>query len=102
MEYFINPIKNHYVDFTGKETRKPFWMYILIYTIISIVLTAIDIFTGLNILSAIFGLALLLPSLAITTRRLHDTSRSGWWQLLWLLPLIGWIILVVFLAQDSK
>jgi len=54
------------------------------------------------ILSGLFSLATILPSIAAATRRLHDTGRSGWWQLLWLLPLIGMIILIIFLAQEGK
>ena len=102
MEYFINPIKNHYVDFEGKVTRKPFWMFMLISTIISIVLTIIGGIIQLPIIGSIFSLAILLPSLAIGARRLHDINKSGWWQLLWLIPIIGWIILIVFWATDSK
>jgi len=102
MDYFLDPIKNHYMDFEGKAKRKPFWMFTLISFIISIILNGIGVATGLTILGTIYGLAVLLPSLAIGARRLHDTSRSGWWQLLWLLPIIGWIILIVFWAQDSK
>ncbi|GAC19978.1 inner membrane protein yhaH [Paraglaciecola arctica BSs20135] len=56
---------------------------------------------GLNIISMIFGLALLVPSISIAARRLHDTGRTGWWQLIALIPLIGIIILIVFLVQDS-
>ena len=102
MEYFINPIKSHYVDFEGKVTRKPFWMFMLISTIISIILTIIGGVISVPIIGSIFSLAILLPSLAIGARRLHDTSRSGWWQLLWLIPILGWIVLIVFWAQDSK
>jgi uncharacterized membrane protein YhaH (DUF805 family) len=53
-------------------------------------------------LSGVFSLALAVPSIAVATRRLHDTGRSGWWQLLALIPLVGLIVLIVFLAQDGK
>lgn len=102
MEYFIDPIKNHYVDFAGTAKRKPFWMFMLISTVITIILGAIGAATGFVVLSTIYSLAVLLPSIAIGTRRLHDTSRSGWWQLIVLVPLIGIIVLIVFWAQDSK
>ncbi|MNF14278.1 Inner membrane protein YhaI [compost metagenome] len=55
-----------------------------------------------DVLGGIFALATLLPSIAAATRRLHDTNRSGWWQLLCLVPIIGGIVLIVFLAQDSQ
>lgn len=102
MEYFIDPIKNHYVDFEGKVKRKPFWMFMLISFLITLALTIIGGVIGLQAIGSIFSLAVTLPSFAIGARRLHDTSRSGWWQLLWLLPIIGWIVLIVFWAQDSK
>jgi uncharacterized membrane protein YhaH (DUF805 family) len=56
---------------------------------------------GLDTISAIVSLALLVPSLSIAARRLHETGRSGWWQLILLIPIIGLIVLIVFLAQDS-
>jgi uncharacterized membrane protein YhaH (DUF805 family) len=65
--------------------------------ILNIVLTVL----GLDTISAIVSLALLVPSLSIAARRLHDTGRSGWWQLILLIPIIGLIVLIVFLAQDS-
>lgn len=52
--------------------------------------------------SALFSLATLLPSLAVGARRLHDTNRSGWLQLLWLIPVVGWILLTVRLAQEGR
>ena len=102
MEYFIDPIKNHYVDFEGKVARKPFWMFMLIYFGISIVVGIIASIIKLPILGSIFSLALILPFLAIGARRLHDIGKSGWWQLLWLLPIIGLIVLIFFWAQESK
>ncbi|HHI92198.1 MAG TPA: DUF805 domain-containing protein [Gammaproteobacteria bacterium] len=100
MEYFIGAIKN-YATFTGRARRKEYWMFILFYTIFYIGLIVIDGFLGTFILSTIFSLALLIPSTSIAARRLHDTGRSGWWQLIAIIPLIGAIVLIVFLAQDS-
>ena len=101
MEYFINPIKNHYVDFEGKATRKQFWMYTLIYLIIYMALVVVDGFLGTFLISSIFALATFLPSIAIGVRRLHDTNRSGWWYLICLVPLVG-LILIFFWIQESK
>lgn len=100
MEYFTNALKK-YADFTGRERRKAFWMFILFYWIIAIVLGVVSGFLGTQALSSIFGLVMLVPSLSVTARRLHDTGRSGWWQLIALLPLIGAIVLIIFLVQDS-
>ncbi|MCK8044267.1 DUF805 domain-containing protein [Shewanella sp. 1CM18E] len=96
MEHFIGALKK-YAEFSGRARRTEFWMYMLIYFVIQIALTLI----GLDTVALIVSLGLLVPSLSIGARRLHDTGRSGWWQLLSLIPLIGAIVLIVFWAQDS-
>jgi len=96
MDYFIDALKK-YADFNGRARRKEYWMFVLIYMIINIILAVL----GLDIISAIVGLGLLIPSLSIGARRLHDTGRSGWWQLIYLVPLIGLIVMIIFLVQDS-
>ena len=100
MNYFLDPLKK-YADFTGRASKTEYWMFILFYTLIYIVLIAIDYATGMGVLSLIFSLALLVPSVSVATRRLHDIDRSGWWQLIVLIPLIGIIVILVFMAQDS-
>ncbi len=78
------------------------WWFFLACVIASVILTIIEVslFNGwmaeLGILSAVFSLATLLPSVAVTVRRLHDIDRTGWWALLILLPIIGWLILLYF------
>lgn len=86
-----------YADFSGRATRSEYWWFVLFIILASLGISMIS-----DVLGGIFGLATLLPSIAAATRRLHDTNRSGWWQLICLVPLIGWIVLIVFLAQDSK
>ena len=96
MDYFIGALKK-YADFTGRARRKEYWMFMLIYLIIQVVLSIL----GLDLVLMVLGLGLLVPNLSIGARRLHDTGRSGWWQLIYLVPLIGIIVMIVFLAQDS-
>jgi uncharacterized membrane protein YhaH (DUF805 family) len=97
-QWFLDPMKNHYFDFDGRATRQQFWLFTAWVMGISVVLSVLHL-EGLDM---IFSLVTLLPSLGIGARRLHDVDKSGWWQLLWLIPVIGWIILIVFLATQGK
>lgn len=96
MDYFIGALKK-YADFNGRARREEYWMFVLIYMVINIILAVL----GMDVISMIVGLALLVPSISIGARRLHDTSRSGWWQLIYFVPLIGLIVMIIFLVQDS-
>lgn len=86
-----------YADFSGRASRSEYWWFVLFIVLASLGISMIS-----DVLGGIFALATLLPSIAAATRRLHDTNRSGWWQLICLVPIIGGIVLIVFLAQDSK
>lgn len=88
---------NKYVDFSGRASRSEYWWFVLFVFLGSIVASLFG-----HLLHLLFALGTLLPSLAAATRRLHDTGRSGWWQLIGLVPLVGWIILIVFLAQEGS
>ncbi|MEI4801673.1 DUF805 domain-containing protein [Bacillus sp. NPDC077411] len=102
MQWYLNVLKN-YVGFQGRARRKEYWMFSLINFIIFFIFSILgeiaDIF---NILFGLYTLAILLPSLAVGFRRLHDTGKSGWWLLLGFIPLIGSIVLLVFCCQDSQ
>jgi len=100
MGYFIDVIKR-YKDFSGRSTRTEYWMFILYYVITSIIVNIVDYFLGTGFLSLIFAIVIWIPSISIAARRLHDIGRSGWWQLIGLIPVIGVIVLIVFLVQDS-
>jgi len=100
MDYFIDGVKQ-YAVFTGRVTRKQYWMYVLVYFIIYFALFIVDLVLGTGFLAFIFSLALLLPCIAIGARRVHDTGRSGWWQLLTLIPILGAIVIIIFMVQDS-
>lgn len=57
--------------------------------------------SGVGVLGGLYTLAVLIPSLAVSVRRLHDTNRSGWWLLLLLIPLIGALVILIFTVQDG-
>jgi len=85
-----------YAAFDGRASRSEFWWWLL-FTFLASAATGIVSQT----LSALFSLGVMLPSLAVGARRLHDTNRSGWFLLLWFIPLIGWIILIVWAVQEA-
>ena len=100
MNWYVKVLKQ-YVDFSGRAQRMEFWMFQLFNLLISIGLAIVDAILGLGILQMVYALAVLLPSIAVGARRLHDTNRSGWWLLLAFIPVIGIIVLIVFWVQDS-
>ena len=99
MDWFLDPVKNQYADFEGRTARKAFWMFILISTVISFGLSIVESVMGMNaVISSIFSLIIFVPSIAIGARRLHDVGKSGWWQLIAIVPLVGIILLIVWWA----
>lgn len=86
-----------YADFQGRASRSEYWWFVLFTVFGSAVLSI-----AMPGLSVLFSLAVLVPSLAAANRRLHDTHRSGWWQLICLVPVVGFIVLIYFLAQEGK
>ena len=86
-----------YADFNGRAAKPEFWWWMLFIFLASLAAGVIS-----PVLSSLFSLATLLPCLAVTTRRLHDVGRSGWWQLIVIIPLIGWIVLIYWCVQDSR
>jgi uncharacterized membrane protein YhaH (DUF805 family) len=90
-----------YVDFKGRARRSEYWWFVLFNVIVGIVAGIIDAIIGTQIIGYLASLALLLPNIAVGIRRLHDTSRVGWWILIGIIPIVGWIILLIFYVQDS-
>ena len=109
MSWFFGVYKK-YAVFSGRARRKEFWFFYLFVMIAYILLAIVDGISGtldpmtgrLGLFSGIFWLGSTLPAIAVSVRRLHDTDRSGWWLLLGLIPLIGGIVLYVFLCLDSS
>jgi uncharacterized membrane protein YhaH (DUF805 family) len=104
-----------YATFAGRASRSEYWWFALIGFVVAVVTTLIDVVaagsfaeanasaTGLgDILSYVWGLATLVPSLALSVRRLHDTNRSGWWLLIVLVPIVGAIVLLVFYVTGAN
>jgi uncharacterized membrane protein YhaH (DUF805 family) len=86
-----------YADFNGCASRSEFWRWALFVWAVGFVL----VWSSL-LLFLVFSLGTLIPYVAVATRRLHDTDRSGWWQLLALVPVLGWIALLAILALEGE
>ena len=104
MNYYIEVLKK-YAVFSGRARRKEFWMFclfnLLIAFAISFVATLISSPSVGNLLGMFYSLVILLPGLAVSARRLHDTGKSAWWLLVFLIPFVGLIIFVVLMVADS-
>ena len=108
MNYYLSVLKQ-YAVFSGRARRKEYWYFVLFNIIASFILGFIDGMTGtfnveigLGLLGSIYTLAVIVPSIAVSVRRLHDTGRSGWWFLIILIPIIGPLTLLVFFIFDSQ
>jgi uncharacterized membrane protein YhaH (DUF805 family) len=107
MNWYVAALKK-YAEFTGRARRKEYWLFALFNFLICVVLVVIDSMggminpMGLGVLSGLYSLAVFVPSLAVSVRRLHDTDRSGWWLLILFVPVIGLIVFLVFMLLDSQ
>jgi uncharacterized membrane protein YhaH (DUF805 family) len=103
VNWYLDVLKNRYATFSGRARRKEYWMFFLFNFLIAVGISIMEAIVGLaGILGGLYALAVLIPGIALTVRRLHDTGRSGWWILIALVPFIGWIILLVFMVLDSQ
>jgi uncharacterized membrane protein YhaH (DUF805 family) len=93
---------DHYAKFDGRASRPAFWWWFLFGILVGIAANIIDLILGTwGVVNGLAGLALLLPNLSVAIRRLHDTDHSGWWVLIGLIPIIGWIVLLIFYLRES-
>lgn len=86
-----------YADFSGRASRSEYWWWFLFLVLGTIAASIVN-----DTVSGLFSLATVLPSLAVGCRRLHDIDKSGWFQLLNLIPVIGWVILIYWAVQEGK
>lgn len=107
MDWYREALRK-YAVFEGRSRRKEYWFFALFNTLFSTILVlsdsvagTLDEASGLGLLSGLYSLAVMIPSLSVLVRRLHDTGRSGWWALIIFLPVIGIIVLAVFCLLDS-
>jgi uncharacterized membrane protein YhaH (DUF805 family) len=108
MELMLQPLRK-YADFQGRARRSEYWLFVLLTLGFNVVsrglLKLFEPFPIIEIVVALIAivcaLGLLTPALAVAFRRLHDTGRSAWWLLLWLVPILGWIVLLVFLVTPG-
>ena len=93
---------DHYFKFDGRASRSEFWWWVLFAILVSIAANIVDAIIGAQIFSFLVALGLFLPGLSMAIRRLHDTGRSGWWILIGLIPLIGFIVLLIFYLEQGN
>lgn len=101
MEWYLKVLRS-YAHFEGRARRREYWYFTLINVLIAVALALIDGALDISLLSPLYTLAVFIPGLAVSVRRLHDTGRSGWWLLLSLVPLVGAIVVLVFMCLDSE
>ncbi len=103
MEWYLRVVKDNYANFKGRARRKEYWMFVLFNMIFVFVVAIIDYLLGtFPLIYGIYLLAVIIPSLAVFVRRLHDIGKSGWWFFVGLIPIIGAIWLLVLLCTDGN
>lgn len=92
-------ITKNYINFQGRATRAEFWWFFLFNFLVSLILSLFG--KAGTTLQGIWSLAILLPQLGLSARRLHDIGKSGWLLLLGLIPIVGWVILIIWWAKEG-
>jgi uncharacterized membrane protein YhaH (DUF805 family) len=92
---------DNYANFEGRASRPAFWWWTLFSILVAVAANIVDAIIGAPILSILVALGLFLPNLSVSVRRLHDIDKTGWWILIGLIPLIGFIVLIIFYLQKG-
>ena len=100
MNWYLKVMRS-YFNVEGRARRTEYWMFFLVYLGIIIVASVLDAMTGTGLLAGLVALAHLIPNITVGVRRLHDIDRSGWWLLVALVPLIGWIIAIYWAVKEG-
>ncbi|MGR5236331.1 DUF805 domain-containing protein [Vibrio alfacsensis] len=107
-DWYLGVIRN-YTGFSGRARRQEYWYFTLVNILVNLVMNIIDRILGnvfqidnFGLFGVLYALFILIPSLAVTVRRLHDTDRTGWWVLIAIIPIIGFLVMLYFLVQDSE
>ncbi len=101
MKYYLEVLKK-YVEFKGRAARPEYWYFFLFNIIAVAVLSVIDNLFNITFLTTIYSLAVLLPGIGVGVRRMHDIGKSGWWLLIAIIPILGWIWVIVLLAKEGE
>jgi len=108
MSWFLLALQK-YAVFGGRSRRREYWYFLLFYTLAFVALVLLDVGLGtyyvkadVGLFSGIYALAMVVPNLSAAARRLHDIGKSGWWQLIVIVPFIGVLVLIAFLIRDSQ
>lgn len=103
IKYYVDVFTKKYLLFDGRASRKEYWMFILFDILVGLGVSIVDSIIGIDgVLAGLYTLAIIIPSLAIAIRRLHDIGKSGFWYLISFIPLIGSIWLLILLCTQSQ
>ena len=102
MNWYLKVVRDNYFNFTGRARRYEYWMFMLVYFGIMVVASFIDAALGTAFISSVLALLHIIPSIAVGARRLHDIDKSGWWQLISLIPVIGWVLALFWACKDGE
>jgi len=101
IEIYKTVVLKKYAEFNGRARRREYWMFVLANFIVGIALGIITGIIRVPFLSVLYSLAIIVPGIALSIRRMHDINKSGFWILVAFIPLIGWIWLIILAVQEG-